>query len=257
MKRYLGRLFGLLIGLAAGPLGALFGLMAGWLIDQFMQGLPSGLHFEAFLREPDRVRHADRSEHYAVAAILAVLVSSGRRVSAEQINAALSGDWPAEQAPHRGLPDAASLLERGLSIRHRVDLERTAAVLRSWSPETRSRLVRLMVEVACADGAGISDAERSIIRQTAWVLELGSGEVEQIELELGGLSRAACDVLGVSPQADETELRRAYRQLAAQFHPDTAGDLSPRQRREMTDAFLRVQTAYEELMGQLRRQRGA
>lgn len=257
MTRYLGRLFGVLIGSAAGVLGALFGLMAGWLIDQFIRELPSGWQFEAFLKRPGQARAGHRTERYAVAALTAVLISAGGRASSQQVTLALSLPWPSESASRKDLPERSALLERGLALRYRVDLERSAAVLDGWSHDTRRELLHFLLALARADAEGVGVAERSVLQRIARGLQLSPETIEELERELGGLNREACDVLGVSPRADEDELRRAYRRLAAQFHPDTGGGLDPVQQREMAEAFVRVQRAYDELLTQLRRRRGA
>lgn len=55
------------------------------------------------------------------------------------------------------------------------------------------------------------------------------------------------DILGVSPTATPTEVRRAYRTLAARFHPDADQGLSDLQRQEYHAAFIRVQSAWHRL----------
>jgi hypothetical protein len=49
-------------------------------------------------------------------------------------------------------------------------------------------------------------------------------------------------VLGLPPGAPLDEVKRAYRRLAKQLHPDTAGDVA-------TKRFLAVQAAYETIVG--------
>ncbi|QSW98292.1 J domain-containing protein [Haloterrigena alkaliphila] len=48
------------------------------------------------------------------------------------------------------------------------------------------------------------------------------------------------EVLGLSPTADEQEVRRAYRTLLKEHHPDQGGS---------RERFLRIKEAYEEIVG--------
>jgi molecular chaperone DnaJ len=55
------------------------------------------------------------------------------------------------------------------------------------------------------------------------------------------------DVLGVAPDADAAEIKRAYRQLARRYHPDISGD-------DRVGSFREVARAYEILRNRERRQ---
>jgi hypothetical protein len=50
-------------------------------------------------------------------------------------------------------------------------------------------------------------------------------------------------VLGVSPDASDEQIRRAYRQLATVYHPDKTRD--PSMREEASRMFTQIQEAYE------------
>ncbi len=53
-------------------------------------------------------------------------------------------------------------------------------------------------------------------------------------------------VLGVPPQANQSQLRRAFRRLTLQYHPDRAGDAG-------VERFLQIKEAYDALMDAQRR----
>ena len=67
----------------------------------------------------------------------------------------------------------------------------------------------------------------------------------------GRLDERACMLLGVPQDATRDQVRRAYRSLAAQFHPDGLQALERHQRKQAEDAFIRIRNAYEQLMREL------
>jgi DnaJ-domain-containing protein 1 len=59
---------------------------------------------------------------------------------------------------------------------------------------------------------------------------------------------AALRILGISPGADATAIKRAYRQLARSFHPDTHPQASDDERRALAQRFVEVTAAYQTLV---------
>lgn len=55
-------------------------------------------------------------------------------------------------------------------------------------------------------------------------------------------------ILGVDEYSKPDEIRRMYRKLAAEFHPDTAVELDDERKKQLSEAFLRVHRAYERVM---------
>ncbi len=66
----------------------------------------------------------------------------------------------------------------------------------------------------------------------------GSGE---------GAAEDPRQILGVGPDANQNEIRRAYRRLAAQYHPDKVAHLGEDLRRLADKKFKAIQAAYERL----------
>lgn len=58
----------------------------------------------------------------------------------------------------------------------------------------------------------------------------------------------AYNVLGLSPNASEKEIKNAYRKLSMQYHPDKQLDASDEELRISTEKFQRISEAYELLV---------
>ena len=55
-------------------------------------------------------------------------------------------------------------------------------------------------------------------------------------------------LLGLEPEAPLRDIKRAYRALAVQFHPDSLHSPEPHQQEAAENAFLRIREAYEVIM---------
>jgi DnaJ-domain-containing protein 1 len=59
---------------------------------------------------------------------------------------------------------------------------------------------------------------------------------------------SAWRVLGVAPGADAVEIKRAYRRLAREFHPDLHPEASDPERQSLAERFSALTTAYRSLV---------
>ena len=59
---------------------------------------------------------------------------------------------------------------------------------------------------------------------------------------------AAMRTLGISPGADAVAIKRAYRQLARDYHPDLHPKATDEQRRALAERFVQVTAAYQVLV---------
>ncbi|MFW5694051.1 MAG: DnaJ domain-containing protein [Alkalispirochaeta sp.] len=245
MKRFLGRVIGLSIGALAGPVGAVFGFLAGWLVDQFRHALGPWWRVQRFLAYPYQERRWEYVEEWGTAAILIDVLRADGPPRVVQVERALREPWPrmVPSRGRRGIP-RRSLIDLCLRELPRINQTAILEVLRSWDDVHQSQLLHVLVAVACADSHGMSSAELTVIRTVAQAF---SRPIPPWH----GLDRHACTLLGVSPDADEATVRRAFRTLAAELHPDTGGDLDPEQRQTMGDAFVRIRQAHDRLIAQI------
>lgn len=64
--------------------------------------------------------------------------------------------------------------------------------------------------------------------------------------------RYFAEILGVSPEADEKTLKKAYRSLAKQHHPDAFTNASEAQKKIAEEKFIQIQEAYDYFMQRVR-----
>ena len=90
--------------------------------------------------------------------------------------------------------------------------------------EHRLQLVAFLAEIAKADG-NTAESEIKELRNVAYNLGLNPQVIDQM-LSLGGESLDdAYKVLGLTKDATDDEVRKAYRKLALKYHPDRVATL--------------------------------
>ena len=108
----------------------------------------------------------------------------------------------------------------------------------------RLQLLNFLVLIAQADGH-VADSELDALCNVAQWMQMSASEVDSM-LHLGGNSlEDAYKVLGVSPTATDQELKKAYRRLALEHHPDRVAKLGEDVRRAAEKKFQEINAAKE------------
>ncbi len=219
----IGGAFGFMMG---GPLGALFGAAIG---NHFDKGIKITEMADEEFHQGDQQR-VQMAFFTATFAVMGHIAKSDGRVSKEEIEHAkqimtqlgLSGEM--REA-------AIRLFNEG----KKADFD-LAAVLHQFKQEChrRTSLIRLFLEIqvqaAYADGVMYA-AEKQVLLRVCQLLGVDQSELDRIEQLING-SRAfhhqqqsnriedAYQVLGIDDSASDKEVKRAYRRLMSQHHPD-------------------------------------
>ncbi len=239
-----GKLIGGALGfMAGGVIGGLLGLIFGHWFDQALGVLRPNVMVQRQLVElcfalMGRVCKADG------------VVSQEEVDAAEQVMARLGIQGEARQL-------AIKAFNRGKS--DGFDVEHTVLELRRLC-QGRQMWLRMALEIllagAIADGR-IDDAESQLLAQIASGLGFSPTELQHLLSLLGAhpetAGRAedrlaeAYKVLDVAPNADDSSVKKAYRRLMSQHHPDklAARGLPEAMRRQAEEQTRKIRTAWE------------
>ncbi len=112
--------------------------------------------------------------------------------------------------------------------------------------EHRLQLMAFLCEIAKADGH-IDAKEVTALRQLASQLMLDPGVVDQL-LHLGGQTLDDdYAVLGLTPDATDEEVKRAYRKMALEYHPDRVATLGDDVKAAAQRKFQQINNAKERI----------
>ncbi|MCF0196469.1 MAG: TerB family tellurite resistance protein [Bacteroidaceae bacterium] len=114
------------------------------------------------------------------------------------------------------------------------------------TPQQRLQLLSYLMEVANAD-SGMSPEEIKALKEVAVMLQLDATVIDQM-MGLGGDSlEDAYRVLGVSPQDTDEAVRKAYKRMALDNHPDRVASLGEDVRRAAEKKFKDINDAKERI----------
>ena len=251
----LGRVAGSVLGVAAGPFGVAFGFLSGFFVDRVVEQVRLREHVRRLLgpgtAKAERPKRSsaeghDRSLIRLIGLGVAVAVSDGFATDAE------TGAIVAFVRERCGLSASRAaqlrhVLEEAIVLGSRIEVSRAAAELdRETLQLSNDALLEYLLRIARSRDGEISDRRRRVLRQVCAAAGLPVPAPARERLD-----RHACAILGISPDADLRQVRKVYRRLVQQFHPDAAGLLSEEQRRQSSEAFIRINRAYRTVATQL------
>ena len=110
----------------------------------------------------------------------------------------------------------------------------------------RLQLLSFLVMIAQADGR-IDTTEVTALKEVAQWLGMQPQEVDSLLHLEGDTLEDAYKVLGVSPSATDDEVKKAYRRLALEHHPDKVAALGEDVRRAAEKKFQEINAAKERI----------
>ena len=238
-----------LIGLAAGgPLGLLIGGGLGWWLGRRIK-----------LRLNVARMRIQEGFLESIFSVMGCLCQADGKVTDGELGVAEKlFDQMRLQGEQRARARAA--FERGRADDFDLDAELASVNrLTRHQPVMRQVFLQVQLSAIAADGV-LHDAEHEMILRVARGVGCSDAEVQQIEAMLHGAAansdgaseealKDAYRVLGVSEDASDAEVKKAYRRLMSQNHPDKlAGKGLPDSMREVAQARTsEISNAYERI----------
>ena len=217
-----GKIIGGLLGLfKGGPTGALVGALIGHFIDRFILGL----------RQQSRIRGVFFRSLFGA---LGCISKADGRVSEVEIAAAENLMRRLDLKPDER-QEAISAFNEGKRPLFGLEASlREFVHLTALRHDLRQMFLEILIEGAAAD-ARVSQAEEAVLFRVSRALSIpaqlldamlnasraarGQGPYQPGAGRAGDLSRAYA-TLGLKEKATDAEIKRAYRKLISQYHPD-------------------------------------
>ena len=110
----------------------------------------------------------------------------------------------------------------------------------------RLQLLNYLVMIAKADGT-VHPKEIEALRECAQWMRISASDLESMLHLEGNTLDDAYKVLGVSPDATDDEVKKAYRAMAKKYHPDRVAHLGEEMRKQAEEKFARMTDAYDRI----------
>ena len=243
-----------------GPLGGILGFLLGSLFESASKGQQEQGNFDNgsnAYEEPSQQRgqqqQGDRNSFLlSMLAMAAYIIKADGRVmhsEMEFVRRFLRQNF-GDQAVKQGSDILLRLIDeekrQGRIAFRRTIRQSCADAARFLDYSGRLQLLNFLVMIAQADGK-VDSTEVNALKEIAQWMQMQASEVDSMLHLKSDSLEDAYKVLGVSPTATDEELKKAYRRLALEHHPDRVAKLGDDVRRAAEKKFQEINAAKERI----------
>jgi len=218
-----------------GPIGAIIGFAIGSMLDGASNDNRLG---------PGSEQPSGRGDFNVSLLVLsaAVMKSNGKvkKSELEYVKQFLVGQFGAQHAKEL-LIALRDMLDKPIPLN-----QVTAQISMNMASAMRLQLMQYLFGIAKADGI-VDQRELKLLQQISNGLRLSSADFNSLKSMFYVDSASHYDVLNLKKTASETEIKKAYRKLAVEYHPDKVMNLGEEYQKAAKEKFQKVQEAYEQI----------
>ncbi len=221
-----------------GPLGALFGFLIGSAI--------SSLSHQNVQQHNERPRTTQGDFRMSLLALLAaVMKADGRHKKSEleYIKKAFNQIFGYADTKE-AMPILKKLLHEHIPVR-----DICYQIKHHMDHPSRLELFHLLFGLAMADNQ-FHKSEEELLKRMASYMNISAKDYESMKSMFVPDTNAAYKILEVSPDATDSEVRKAYYRMAKKYHPDKVAHLGKEVVESANEKFKAVNEAWEDIKDQ-------
>jgi DnaJ like chaperone protein len=241
--------------------GKFVGVVGGWMVGSWegaFAGLILGSVFDEYVSGPDRAKTGSTSYTYSsqfsgipthdfninLIALTAVVMQSDGKTTRSELDYVRSF-FIRQFGPEKAQENLLILRDM---LKKNIQMDGICIVVRqNMAYQGRIQLLHYLFGIAHADGSFSPQEERTLNRM-AQLLGISMTDYGSVAaMYTPANNNANYEILGISSNASEDEIKKAYRQMALKFHPDKVSHLGEDVRRSAEEKFKNIQAAYEDI----------
>ncbi len=132
-------------------------------------------------------------------------------------------------------------------VKRKVSSRQVCMQIRQYmSHASRLQLIHFLFGIAKSDG-DLKIQEEAVIAKIAYYLYVSERDFNSIKAMFLAKSESVYEILEVSKNASDAEVKKAYRKMVKKYHPDKLVGLGEEHIRGGKQKFQQIQKAYEEI----------